>query len=344
MTPLVRVLVVDDSPVNRHVISEALIASGRVNVVGHASNGEQALRMVAELAPDAISLDVEMPKMDGFTFLRILMATRALPVVVLSGNGSSEAVFKALELGAVDFVAKPGNLLASDALAWRKELVDKLLLAQRGSWRQRRAEPPPALLSTARRPALLMPRFVVAVASSTGGPGALLHILSRLPATYPGALLIAQHMAPIFTRTFAARLDRTTGLSVQEAKDGDVVHASHVYVCPGGMCMLVRRDGNTFRLELVPPDHRERYVPSGNRLMSSLAEALGNRAVGLVLTGMADDGLEGARAIRKAGGSVIVESEDSAVVFGMPGTVAAAGLANKVLPLRAIAEELALLR
>ena len=207
-----------------------------------------------------------------------------------------------------------------------------------------RVDAAPLPATAPRKSALLVPKVMIAVASSTGGPGALLHILSRLPGTFCGALLIAQHMAPVFTRTFAARLDRTTALTVQEAKEGDVVHAAHVYVCPGGLCMEVRRDGNNSRIALGPPTESDRYVPSGNRLMRSAAAVSGVRALGLVLTGMADDGLEGARAIRKAGGTVIVESEESAIVYGMPGAVAAAGLANKILPLQGIAEELALLR
>jgi len=339
-----RVLVVDDSPVNRHVITDALVASGRVVVVGHAANGEQALRMVAELEPDAVTLDMQMPKMDGFTFLRILMSTRPTPVVVLSSSAHSDVVFRALELGAVDFVAKSSDLLDSSNDAWRRDLLGKLLPIQRTEFRLRRVASPPGPVPATHKPGPLPPRFAVVVAASTGGPSALLHVLSRLPSSFPGALVIAQHMAPNFTRTFAERLNRTSPLAVSEAQDGDVLYAGHAYLCPGGMCAELRRDGTSLKLSVMPPSPEDRYVPSANRLFSSAAAVLGARALGVVLTGMADDGLLGARALRAAGGAVYAESEESAVVYGMPSAVVSAGLASKVLDLTKLAEALALKR
>jgi two-component system chemotaxis response regulator CheB len=339
-----RVLVIDDSLVNRHVITDALVESGRIVVVGHAANGEQALRMVAELEPEAVTLDVQMPKMDGFTFLRILMATRPLPVVVLSSSAHSDVVFRALELGAVDFVAKSSDLLDASKDGWRRDLVAKLLSSQLPEFRLRRNASPPGPLPALRKPPPAPPRFVVVVAASTGGPGALLHVLSRLPPSFPGAIVIAQHMAPNFTRTFAERLNRTTPLAVSELQDGDLLYAGHAYLCPGGLCAELRKDATGVRVSTVQPAPDERYVPSANRLFASAAEALGSRAVGVVLTGMADDGLLGARAIRAVGGTVYAESEESAVVYGMPAAVAAAGLASKVLELTKLAEELALKR
>lgn len=338
MNPL-RVLVVDDSPVNRHLITEALTASGRATVVGHAANGEQALRMLAELSPEVITLDVEMPKMDGFTFLRILMSTRPVPVVVLSSYAHPDNVFRALELGAVDFVAKPDDLISMQS-SWRRELVDKILMTPHAAARPRRLESPPKAFPAEKKAGALAPRFVVAVASSTGGPGALLSILSRLPPGYQGAIVIAQHMAPLFTKSFAERLHRTTPLSVHEAQDEDPVYGGHAYVCPGGACMELRRDPTGLRISVKPPTKDDRYVPNGTRLLTSAALAMGSRSLGLVLTGMADDGVEGARAIRRMGGFVIAESEETAIVYGMPGAVVRAGLANKVLPLAAIPDEL----
>lgn len=350
-----RVLVIDDSPINRHVITEALVGSGEIIVVGHAANGEQALRMVAELEPDALALDVQMPKMDGFTFLRILMVARPVPVVVLSSFSSNEVIFRALELGASDFVAKPSDLLAGSN-AWRKELVAKLL-ALRPVVEARRSLTPgggrgldavtgevsPGFASASDRvptPA----KFVVAIAASTGGPSALLHILSRMPATYPGGIVIAQHMASAFTRTFAERLNRTTPLVVTEARDGDVICAGHAYIARGGSSVVLKKESGLFRVSVVPPNPGDRYAPSGNRLFTSAAAVLGARAVAVVLTGMADDGVTGAKDIRAAGGVVIAESEFSAVMNGMPGAVVDANLASKVLPLSAIAGELALLK
>ncbi|NUP06996.1 MAG: chemotaxis-specific protein-glutamate methyltransferase CheB [Polyangiaceae bacterium] len=336
-----RVLVVDDSNVNRHVITEALTGSGKMTVVGHASNGEQALRMVAELEPDAVTLDVQMPKMDGFTFLRILMATRPIPVVVLSSFAHSEIVFRALELGAVDFVAKPDDLLGSNKVGWRVELVEKMLSILRQEAQPRRFEVPAEGANADRKPSPVPPKFVAAIASSTGGPGALLHVMSRLPPTFGGAIVIAQHMAPGFTRTFAERLNRTTPLAVREAQDGEPVYAGHAYVCPGGSCIILKRENGVTRVGVVAPTENDRYVPSGNRLLTTAAAVFGSRSLGIVLTGMADDGVAGARAIRTVGGTVIAESQESAVVYGMPGAVVAANLASKILPLSEIADELA---
>jgi two-component system chemotaxis response regulator CheB len=316
-TTALRVLVVDDSPVNRHLITEALDRHQDVRVVGHASNGEQALRMVAELAPDAITLDV----------------------VVLSSYSAQENILKALELGATDFMAKPGDLLTEGS--WGDALVEKLLVTR--EWRRppRLEFPSAAQHSEKKRPDQTVPRFVAGLAASTGGPGALLTVLSQLPSTIPGALMIAQHMAPGFTRSFAERLNRTTPLCVREAVDGEPVFAGHAYVCPGGMCMELRREPQgSLRISVLPPGPGDRYVPSGTRLFKSLARVVGPRALGVVLTGMADDGVDGARAIRENLGEIIVESEETAVVFGMPGAVLRAGLASHVVPLGDVAAQI----
>jgi len=341
--PPIRVLVVDDSRIGRHVISDALATSREIQVIGHASNGEQALRMVAELSPDAITLDLEMPKMGGFTFLRLLMSRSPIPVVVLSTQSQTENVFRALELGALDFIPKPDDVLvAGDAL--RTELVQKLLLTRyaRATLRKGLAAWPSGTATTT---SLMSgpPRHVVAVASSTGGPAALLHIFSRLPANFPSAILVAQHMAATFTRTFAERLDRATTVSVREAVDGDLVTAGRAYVCPGGSCMSLRRENGVFRLEVTAPTDEDRYVPSANRLLSSVATAAGSKSVGIILTGMADDGVIGAGAIRRAGGVVLAESEETAVVFGMPGAAARAGHVQALLPLPDLATRIATL-
>ncbi|MFO0546972.1 MAG: chemotaxis-specific protein-glutamate methyltransferase CheB [Polyangiaceae bacterium] len=358
-----RLLVVDDSHYNRQIISDAFADSRDVAVVGHASNGEQALRMVAELDPDVITLDVEMPKMDGFTFLRILMHKKPTPVIVISSRRSPENVFRAIELGALDFVSKPE---VGEMSTWQTELRDKITQTKHadahriptvggsspklGATRVTPPQPPPQPLtptsaqtaSNARAGAF--PLTVVGLAASTGGPGAILHILSRIPATHTGAILIAQHMSPTFTRSFAERLDRTSPLTVLEATDGDPVIAGRVYVCPGGSCMELRKDANGLRVAVVPPSPADRYVPNANRLLTSIAHVMGPRATALVLTGMADDGLEGARSIRRVGGIVIAESEQTAVVNGMPGAVIREGLAHRILPLPDIAEELVALR
>jgi two-component system chemotaxis response regulator CheB len=331
-----RVLVVDDSVFNRRSIGEILAQSPEIEVVGKAADGEEALRLVSSLKPDCITLDLEMPRMDGFTFLRILMTKMPTPVVVVSSYSQKENVFKALELGALDFVAKPERFSDPDMTAIREQLVSKVLLARSvrlGSPLPRRApDLAPAPAEPPRQKALVPPKYVIAVASSTGGPSALMEIFTRFPANYRNTVLIAQHMPDKFTRTFAERLSRRGTLRVGEAADQDVVSEGTGFVCPGRHCM---------ELKVMLPSERDRYVPSADRLLTSVAAGMGRRAVGVILTGMGDDGVEGARRILEAGGIVIAESEESAVVYGMPGAAVRAGVASQSLPLSEIANLLA---
>lgn len=343
----VRVLVVDDSVFNRRSISELLASSPEIEVVGRAADGDEALRLVAELRPDAITLDLEMPRMDGFTLLRILMSKIPTPVIVVSSYSQKENVFKALELGALDFVAKPDRYGDPDLSGIRGELIKKVLLA-------RSVRRPPSFgvsksaLLVARdsgpRPtsAPLPPRQVVAIASSTGGPSALVEIFTQFPVGYGHAVLIAQHMPDKFTRTFAERLDRRSKLHVSEAQDRESVGAGTAFVCPGRHCMELESSAPmSLSLRVDQPRETDRYVPSADRLLTSVGQSVGPRAIGVILTGMGDDGVEGAKAIRDAGGIVLAESESSAVVYGMPGSAVRAGVVSEVLPLLEIAAFLA---
>jgi two-component system chemotaxis response regulator CheB len=343
-----RVLVVDDSVFNRRSIGEILAQSPEIEVVGKAADGEEALRLVSSLKPDCITLDLEMPRMDGFTFLRILMTKMPTPVVVVSSYSQKENVFKALELGALDFVAKPERFSDPDLQGIREQLVQKVLLARSvrlGSPMPARRAPDAAAPAPVPAPvvkAALPPKNVIAVASSTGGPSALMEIFTRFPQNYRNALVIAQHMPDKFTRTFAERLSRRGTLRVSEATDQDNVGEGTAFVCPGRHCMeLEVSQRGTMKLKVTPPGERDRYVPSADRLLTSVAVGLGRRAVGVILTGMGDDGVEGAKRILEAGGMVIAESEESAVVYGMPGAAVRAGAASQSLPLTEIADFLA---
>lgn len=383
-----RVLVVDDSAANRRNIAEILEGSDEVEVIGHAADGEEALRIALALKPDAITLDLEMPKMDGFTFLRILMSKQPLPVIVVSSYSHKDNVFRALELGAVDFVAKPSSTSTSDA-GLRREILQKVLLvrylrplsspmaAPAVVPQSPRPTPPPTPIPPApnpspaispaapplpafpvlppdapvgRPPPNIAARFIVGIGSSTGGPTALLDIISRIPEKYPGAIVIAQHMPDKFTKTFAERLDRKSSLHVTEAKDGDLVTARKAFICPGKRCMeLVISPNpsgigwNEVRLRVTEPSQHDRYIPSADRLLRSLGP-LGARAYGIILTGMGDDGVAGARAIRAGGGTVIAESEETAVVYGMPRAAVRAGVVNESLSLPQIADYIAQLQ
>jgi two-component system chemotaxis response regulator CheB len=349
MSEPIRVLVVDDSAFNRRNITEILERSDDINVIGKASDGEEALRMALQSKPDVITLDLEMPRMDGFTFLRILMSKQPTAVIVISSYSQKENVFKALELGAIDFVAKPGRQFLPDEAICR-EITDKVRLV-RFLKPLGPAKAPTRALDTPQSVEAGAPlrsaslRHVVAIASSTGGPTALVDLFSRLPERFPGAILVAQHMPERFTHTFAERLDKRGPLRVTEAIDGEPVLARHGYVCPGGRCMELLGGGvsGEFRLRVAAPSPTDRHAPSADRLLSSVAERAGSRAVGVILTGMGDDGTVGARAISAAGGTVIAESAETAVVYGMPGAAVRSGVVSESLPLAAIGEFLALL-
>ncbi len=355
----IRLLVVDDSAYNRRNIADVFAGQKDVEVVGKAADGEEALKLASLLKPDVITLDLEMPRMDGFTFLRILMAKQPTPVIVVSSYAQRENVFKALELGALDFVPKPDRM-TPDAVEVRDEILQKVLLVRSlrpsfvprsivsrhtsGAFTQEgrplgfQTAPP---TSGTYRP----PRHLVAIGSSTGGPSALLSIFGKVPATSAAAFVIAQHMPDKFTRTFAERLDKRGPVRTVEASDGDLVSPLTGFVCPGRKCMEIVStiaSGGELRLRVGPADAGDRYVPSADRLFRSAAAA-GSRCVGVILTGMGDDGVEGAKAIRNAGGRVIAESHETAVVNGMPGAAVRAGVASEVLPLPQIAEYLAAL-
>jgi two-component system chemotaxis response regulator CheB len=350
----IRLLVVDDSAYNRRNIADVFAGRPEVEVVGKAGDGEEALKLVTALQPDVITLDLEMPRMDGFTFLRILMSKAPTPVIVISSYSQRENVFKALELGALDFVPKPDRL-GPEATEVRDEILQKVLLV-------RSLRPSYVPTSLVRRnsgafnpdgtPAswddtsvvtgrpYRAPKTVVAIASSTGGPSALLQIFAKLPASTFAAFVVAQHMPDKFTRTFAERLDKRGAVKTVEASDGDSVAQATGFVCPGRKCMELLKIGTELKLRVGPPGAGDRYVPSADRLFKSVA-AIGTKCVGVILTGMGDDGVEGARAIRAAGGTIIAESQETAVVNGMPGAAVRAGVANEVMPLPMIAEYLA---
>lgn len=363
--PPIRLMVVDDSAYNRRTIQEVFQNHPEVEIVGKAADGEEALRMATMLKPDVITLDLEMPRMDGFTFLRILMAKQATPVIVVSSYAQKENVFKALELGALDFVAKPTAQISPDAADLRQQILEKVLVV-----RQLRASAfapgsgpasgpisrkPPSLSGFPDRPSTpspdsaalrasvpyVAPKSLVAIASSTGGPSALLEIFGRIPRNTTAGFVVAQHMPDKFTRTFAERLDRKGTVRTSEAQDGDRVGKNTGFVCPGRQCMEVQQNGTELLVTVGAPKPDDKYIPSADRLLRSVARAAGPRAVGVILTGMGDDGVEGARAIRDAGGIVVAESQETAVVFGMPGAAVRAGIPQKVLPLPQIAEYLA---
>jgi two-component system chemotaxis response regulator CheB len=331
---IMRVLVVDDSITTRSTLVRMLTMSGHAEVVGEAANGEDALLQAERLRPDVVILDLEMPRMDGFTFLRLQMARRPVPVIVVSASSQRTDVFKALELGAIDFVAKPerGTLDAINAELMEKcALVRALRIENLGLRRVVEREPSAASAS-------IEAARVAVIAASTGGPQAIQRLLESLHGALPLGIVIAQHMPERFTRAFAERLGRTSRFTAREAEGGEVVAAGRVLVAPGGRNLELGRDEHGVLRAVVSDPHPAapgelRYAPSGDVLLASAARALGPRACGIVLTGMGRDGRAGALALRAAGGLVLAESPESAVVFGMPESAIEAGAVHEVLAL-----------
>lgn len=343
-----RVVVVDDSAFNRRTITDLLSSIPGVDVVGKAADGEEALKLVLGQRPDLVTLDLEMPKMDGFTFLKLLMARQPTPVPVVSGRGAKTDVFKALELGALDFIVKPSTIVTTELATIRQLLQEKVAMVRQlrplGSPSRERAATATGLIrlpqvdGTRPQPTEINPRRLVVIGASTGGPPALVEIFSRLPSDLPASIVIAQHMPERFTTTFADRLERLSGVRVSELEDREQLRPGRAFVCPGGKCVEVQPSGNSMWARVMAPESEDRYQPSVDRLFRSAAASYGTRVLGVVLTGMGDDGTKGAEAIKKAGGMVFSESVETAAIWGMPGSVERAGLADRSIPIQSIAE------
>jgi two-component system, chemotaxis family, protein-glutamate methylesterase/glutaminase len=335
----IRVLVIDDSAYSRRTIIRMLETSPLIQVVDWARDGEEALRKTLQLRPDLVTLDLEMPRMDGFTFLRLLMAKRPTPVLVVSGQSGDETVFKALELGAVDFVAKPTLRAAPELATIQEELIRKVHATRQlrmDKVRDRISQAPTALRPNEGGKA--GPLRVIAIGSSTGGPAALMQIFGAFTEPPDCAFVISQHMPAGFTRGFAERLDRLTHVTAREARPGEALASGVVLLAPGGNHLeFESRGGGAAITKLAPRVSDDKYAPSVDRMFVSAAKHFGQNLLAVVLTGMGDDGREGVTAVRASGGSVIAESEETAVIFGMPQQAIRTGAVDAVLPLSDIA-------
>ena len=335
---LIRVLVIDDSAFSRQSITRMLKTSPLVEVVGVARDGEEALRKTFELEPDLITLDLVMPRMDGFTFLRVVMSKRPTPVLVISGRAGEDDVFKALELGAVDFIAKPSVRAAPELINIGQELIRKVHAIRdlRIEKVRERLSAMPRIARSGEEEPVSAPKLV-AIGSSTGGPAALMQIFGAFADAPRCAFMVAQHMPRGFTRGFAERLDRLTPLRAFEAQGGEEPASGTILVAPGGCHLEIENLGSRAVAQVVPGTPGDKYTPSVDRLFESAAKYYGSGLLALVLTGMGDDGRRGVRAVKDCGGSVIAESESSAVIFGMPQQAIRTGAVDLVLPLSDVA-------
>jgi len=332
----IRVLVVDDSALARRAIQDALAQDAGIEVVGLAADAYEAREQIIALEPDVLTLDLQMPLMDGLTFLRILQEHHPVPVVVVSSltPAGSELAMAALEAGAIDVIQKPDGTRAAAQMSRRLcAQVRAAALARRGA-RAGNALQPAALAPLATAPDT---RRVVLIGASTGGVEALRTVLPRLPADMP-PLVVVQHIPPYFSRVMAEHLDRVAAVEVREAVDGDVLRPGLCLIAPGDFHVLLKRQGGQYRLKLsqTPPVNHCR--PSVDVLFRSAAEQAGAQAVGLLLTGMGADGARGMQLLRAAGARTIAQSEDSCVVFGMPQAAIATGAVERIVPLTRIAE------
>jgi len=351
----IRILVVDDAVVVRRMVTDVLSEDPEIEVVGAAANGRIGLQKLTQVNPDLVTLDIEMPEMDGLQTLAALRKTHpTLPVIMFSTltERGGAATLEALSLGASDYVTKPANV-GSVALAQqriREELIPKVkaLIRKRAHGAEPHAPSMPAPVVRPVMPSLprLQPTTaagpieVLAIGVSTGGPNALAAVLPLLPAGFPVPIVLVQHMPPMFTRLLAERLDAQSKVKVVEAAGGEVLQPGVVYVAPGNFHMVVQRRGTQVVtvLNQLPPENSCR--PAVDPLFRSVSQVYGSHTLGVILTGMGQDGLRGSEDIRAAGGSIIAQDEATSVVWGMPGFVVRAGLAERVLPLAAVAAEL----
>jgi len=337
---LIRTIIVDDSAFVRKVVRQMLSSSPRIDVVGLARNGEDALQLVESLRPDVVTCDLIMPELDGVGFVRRQMARRPLPILILTASPQdAERVLEALEAGAVDFVQKPTALASQELLFIREELIRKVEAAAqtRTQTFSPRSEPKPVLVE----PAGAANVDIVVLGISTGGPQALRYLVPEFPTHFPVPLVMVLHMPVGYTAFFAEKLAEVSQLPVREASDGCIVHAGEALLAPAGRHLSFKRgaDGQvSVQLSVQPLDKPHR--PSVDVMFQSAAQVFGRRVLGVVMTGMGDDGKEGARWIKAQGGTILTESEESCIVYGMPRSVVESGLSDASFPLTSMAEEI----
>ncbi len=343
MSEPVRVLVVDDSALMRKLIPQALKRDSSIEVVGTAMDGSFALKKIEELRPHVVTLDLEMPRMDGIETLREIMRHHRVPVIVVSAQTaeSAKSTMKALALGAFDFVAKPQDAASGHLEEIATELALKIKVAAASGVPKMVITVPMARRKSPRgAKASQRPTRVVAIGVSTGGPNALQYLFSQLPEDFPGCLLVVQHMPEGFTEMFARRLDECSPIEVREAQSGDLLLAGRALICPGNRHLKARRlpQGDIAVLADLPRVNGHR--PSVDVLFDSVAKEFGHEAIAVQMTGMGDDGAEGMGAVKAAGGITLAQSPETCVVDGMPRAAIDRGYANRVIPLPALASVL----
>ncbi|GAB4254075.1 MAG: chemotaxis response regulator protein-glutamate methylesterase [Thermoleophilia bacterium] len=330
----VSVLVVDDSALMRTLISDVLQRDDDIEVVDVARDGEDALAKIKDLNPDVLTLDVEMPRMNGLELLMELQGRRRPQAVMLSGVTDPDVAYRALELGAVDFVVKPSGSVSVNLDDLGDELRRKVRAAAT-------VAQPVAVYERPSAPVVRPFMPVVVLAASTGGPMALERVVGHLTREFPAAVVIVQHLPTGFSASLAQRLDRASGLKIMEAENGQNLLPGHGYLAPAGTQLRFKKNGTSKAIVLSEERGASRFAPSADVTLTSLAEVCGRRGIGVVMTGMGSDGLLGMRALHAKRGRTIAQDEETSVIFGMPKACIDAGVVGEVLPVGAIGERLA---
>ncbi len=346
----IRVLVVDDSAFMRKAIENMLKKDSSIEVVGNARNGKEALEKIQELDPDVLTLDIEMPVMDGLETLKIIMKKMPRPVIMVSSltTEGAEATLKALELGAVDFIAKDKSFASFGIMKIEVQLIRtvKHFARRRSFSRPSTIERKPVAPS---KPSVVTPKLnrgvkvnpkVIAIGTSTGGPQSLQKVIPKLDKSLNKPVLIVQHMPPNFTRSLAQRLNSLSSLTVVEAQGKEKLEPNVVYVGKGGFHLKIRRMGSNYYIDLADEPSNVLHIPSVDEMVSSVADNFGKSALGVIMTGMGSDGLKGLKKLKSKGGYIIAQDEKSCIVYGMPRAVVEANIADEIVPLENIAESI----
>lgn len=333
-----KVLIIDDSAVIRHLLTEILNQADDIEVVGTAQDPIFAANKIKNLRPDVITLDVEMPRMDGLSFLEELMKTDPIPVLMVSAltQKDCETTLRALELGAIDYITKPSIDVSSGVINLGDEIVKKVRLAAKAKVRQVKVE---AKVKTSSSTSALTSTSdkIIAIGASTGGTQAITEIVTALPESTPGTVIV-QHMPPVFTKSFAERLNSMSRIGVKEAVNGDRVLRGTALIAPGNRHMTVKRNGAMYYVEIIDGPMVNFVRPSVDVLFRSVAKYAGRNAVGVILTGMGEDGARGMLEMKEAGAFTIAQDEASSVVFGMPKRAIELGAVDRVISLNEIAK------
>ncbi len=350
---MVKVLIVDDSAFMRNALTSMLTSDPEISIVGTARDGLEAIEKIMSLRPDVVTMDVEMPRMDGITALKHIMEKAPVPVIMVSSltNEGAKVTLDALDLGAVDFIPKNLSELSVNIVKIREVLIDKIKqIARRGPLRKSvRPIDKAAVESKVRDLHLSLPQRmtgerktgIIAIGTSTGGPRALQEIITVLPKDFPVPIVIAQHMPPNFTGPFAERLNQLSNIEVKEAQEGDLLKPGLALLAPGrGHMKVVKK--RAIETSVTISENRDEFIyrPSVDALMLSVAECYPGRALGVILTGMGNDGLKGLSELKRTGGRIFAQNEQTCVVYGMPKAVVDAGIADKVLSIEEMAGEI----